>query len=75
MGFEQKGDRFTEFAREFIRMAKHDLRQAERALVNSEYSDVVMYAQQSSEKIAKSLLEMELLMKILRYDGSSAKLL
>lgn len=40
-------------------MAKHDLTQAENALANSEYSDVVMYAQQSSEKIAKALLEME----------------
>lgn len=40
-------------------MAQHDLAQAERALANSGYSDVVMYAQQSSEKIAKALLELE----------------
>lgn len=40
-------------------MAKHDLTQAEKALDNSDYSDVVMYSQQSSEKIAKALLEME----------------
>lgn len=40
-------------------MAQHDLAQAELALKNSGYSDVVMYAQQSSEKIAKALLELE----------------
>jgi len=40
-------------------MAHHDLIQAEEALAESKYSDVVMYAQQSSEKIAKALLEME----------------
>ncbi|UCE07141.1 MAG: HEPN domain-containing protein [bacterium] len=59
MGSKPTSDRFAEFAREFIRMAQHDLAQAENALANSEYSDVVMYAQQSSEKIAKALLEME----------------
>lgn len=40
-------------------MAQHDLSQAEEALAESKYSDVVMYAQQSSEKIAKALLELE----------------
>jgi HEPN domain-containing protein len=40
-------------------MAQHDLSQAEDAFANSKYSDVVMYAQQSSEKVAKALLELE----------------
>lgn len=40
-------------------MAQHDLSQAEEALAKSKYSDVVMYAQQSSEKIAKAVLELE----------------
>ena len=59
MGSKPKSKRFVEFAREFLRIAQHDLAQAEKTLANSEYSDVVMYAQQSSEKIAKALLEME----------------
>lgn len=33
--------------------------QAKEALARSKFSDVVMYAQQSSEKIAKALLELE----------------
>jgi HEPN domain-containing protein len=45
MESKPKSDRFAEFAREFIRMAQHDLAQAELALANSGYSDVVMYAQ------------------------------